>query len=325
MSSINSRRRVLQFGIAGLGAGLLSSCDGASDASSKLGEEDLQARWLAALTTAIGVPIHFAATNPDALSLVKRMVLTRGNVLHPELKEALLETVAANADLSLLPSGLYPKLQLEVESNQVVHATDGAITTCSEIASVPPSIKTNGEWIPASKFKVASASNANSFGGEGKLNVPDDFHIPTTLATKSNVKHYGLSLVPNRDIFEFRSPVSQVMVTYRYKRDYINDFVVQPNGGGGVFVETHLFPHLHVPVDTSDSGYMIIGKRHSSDEFEFTAFEIPYGFGLYTPGGTIHGDSYLLGDFAMSLGLATSDTVTIFKRGEIQRDVITRA
>ena len=45
-------------------------------------------------------------------------------------------------------------------------------------------------------------------------------------------------------------------------------------------------------------------------------------FGLYTPGGTIHGDSYLIGDFAMSLGLTTSDTVTIFKGGEIQRDVL---
>lgn len=165
-------------------------------------------------------------------------------------------------------------------------------------------------------IEVIHGDSANSFGSMGALLVPDGFRIPTVTATKKNVKHYGLQLIGNKEIFATSSDQFQiVMMRYDYTEDYKKEFLMQKYGGGGIFVETHNFPHIHVPLSEACGGYIVIGKQVAGRKFHFTAFRIPYGYALYTPSYTIHGDGTLVGEYALTVAdsaMASADTVLIY-------------
>ena len=170
-------------------------------------------------------------------------------------------------------------------------------------------------------IEVVHGGSANSFGSMGALLVPDDFHIPTVTATRENVRHYGLQLIEDKEVFAVTSaryPI--VMMRYDYGQEYKKDFLMQKYGGGGIFVETHDFPHIHVPVSESCGGYIVIGKQISPGEFHFTAFRIPYGHALYTPSGTIHGDGTLVGEYALTVAdsaFVPADTVLMYNENTL--------
>lgn len=167
-----------------------------------------------------------------------------------------------------------------------------------------------------SDVEVVHGGSANTFGGVGALLVPDGFHIPTVLATPENVAHYGLQLLKNHQQFAISSPQHPIiMMRYDYSKDYKQEFLMKEYGGGGIFVETHNFPHIHIPVSPSCGGYIVIGKAVEAHQYHFTAFQIPYGFALYTPANTIHGDGTLVGEYALTVAdsaMVTADTVLMY-------------
>jgi hypothetical protein len=186
-----------------------------------------------------------------------------------------------------------------------------------------PHAAVNADWYNTQQaletgVRVVHGGSANTFGGMGALLVPDGFKIPTVTATAENVRHYGLKLIRNGEIFAVVSERFQiVMMRYDYTKDYKKDFLMRCYGGGGIFVETHDFPHVHVPLSESCGGYIVIGKRISDGDYHFTAFEIPYGYALYTPSNTIHGDGTLVGEYALTVGdstLVTADTVLMYNK-----------
>lgn len=197
----------------------------------------------------------------------------------------------------------------------------------------PPLVSVPATWLTSQQalekgIKVEYGGSANVFGGMGALLVPDGFEIPTVLASTENVKHYGLQLIENKTDFAVTSAKYQLaLIQYDYTKDYKKDFLMQKQGGGGIFVETHDFPHIHIPTSENCGGYIVIGKRASAAEFHFTAFQIPYGYALYTPANTIHGDGTLVGVYALALSssmLATADTVLIYNEHtfEMARGVV---
>jgi len=186
-----------------------------------------------------------------------------------------------------------------------------------------PHVKVKARWYTTQEalekgIEVVSGSSANSFGSLGALLVPDGFKIPTVMATAENVKHYDLQLIANGDDFAISSDQFQIaMMKYDYTKDYKKDFLMQKYGGGGVFVETHNFPHIHIPLHEDCGGYIVIGKQVSANLFNFTAFQIPYGFALYTPSYTIHGDGTLVGEYGLTVAdsaMASADTVLIYNK-----------
>jgi hypothetical protein len=186
---------------------------------------------------------------------------------------------------------------------------------------VPDMITVKATWYTATEalknnIKVVAGSSGNVFGSMGALLVPDHFEIPTVTATKENVRHYGLELIENGKELTVRSEQCDiVLMKYDYTSIYKKDFLMQQHGGGGIFVETHVFPHIHIPLSKSCGGYIVIGKKLSETEFNFTAFRIPYGFALYTPSNTIHGDGTLVGEFGLTVAdpsMITADTVLVY-------------
>lgn len=186
-----------------------------------------------------------------------------------------------------------------------------------------PHVEVKAKWYTTQQalekgIEVVYGGSANTFGSLGALLVPDGFKIPTVTATIENVKHYGLQLIENGDNFAISSDEFQIaMMKYDYTKDYKKDFLMQKYGGGGVFVETHNFPHIHIPLNKACGGYIVIGKQVSAKVFHFTAFRIPYGYALYTPSYTIHGDGTLVGEYGLTVAdaaMASADTVLIYNK-----------
>lgn len=197
----------------------------------------------------------------------------------------------------------------------------------------PPMVTVKATWYDSTQalkenIRVIAGGSANVFGSMGALLVPDDFEIPTVMANPDNVKHYGLTLVENGEPLIVRSEqVDIVMMKYDYTAIYKKDFLMQEHGGGGVFVETHAFPHIHIPLSENCGGFIVIGKRLSAGKFNFTAFQIPYGYALYTPANTIHGDGTLVGEYGLALAdsnMIAADTVLIYNEHtrEMARHVV---
>lgn len=186
-----------------------------------------------------------------------------------------------------------------------------------------PFISVTADWLDTQQaleqgVEVVHDSSANSFGGMGALLLPDSFKIPTVLATAENVKHYGLTLIETNSEFTISSPQFEMaMMRYDYGKDYKKDFLMQAQGGGGIFVETHNFPHIHIPLAKECGGYIVIGKTVAERKYHFTAFQIPYGYALYTPSNTIHGDGTLVGEYALTVSdgaFCPADTVLMYNK-----------
>lgn len=187
----------------------------------------------------------------------------------------------------------------------------------------PPLVAVDARWYSAQQalaanIAVVSGSSANTFGALGALLVPPGFVIPTVTATPENVRYYGLQLIEAGGEFSVetaRYPVA--LMVYDYSPRYKRDFLMKKHGGGGIFVETHDFPHIHIPTSRDCGGYIVIGKALATQRFAFTAYRIPYGYALYTPSGTIHGDGTLVGEYALTVAdpaLTPADTVLVYDR-----------
>lgn len=191
----------------------------------------------------------------------------------------------------------------------------------------PPMAAVRANWYTAQQaletgIKVVSGSDANTFGGMGTLLVPTGFKIPTVAATQENVRYYGLQLIDTGSDFSVASDKCPIaLMQYDYTKDYKKEFLMKKHGGGGIFVETHDFPHIHIPTSERCGGYIVIGKQVATDEFHFSAFSIPYGTALYTPSNTIHGDGTLVGEYALTVAdpaLITADTVLMYDRDTLE-------
>lgn len=253
-------------------------------------------------------PIYFKRTKLSD-KIVESVALTRYAIKDnkPDKHDVAMSTDAGMAFVTKGSSNW----RLDVTANQ-------GIKPCAEH---PEMVTVKATWYTAQQakehgIKVVSGSSGNVFGGMGALLVPDGFSIPTTLATKENVKYYGLQLIENNhELTITTAEYDIVMMKYDYKSNYKDGFLMQAHGGGGIFVETHNFPHVHIPTTKECGGYIVIGKQIAEDKFNFTAFQIPYGYALYTPAYTIHGDGTLVGEYGLTVAdpnMASADTVLIY-------------
>jgi hypothetical protein len=95
------------------------------------------------------------------------------------------------------------------------------------------------------------------------------------------------------------------LVEYDFAKTYIEDYVMRPDGGGGLFVETHNFPHVFIPMSADCQGSLLLGKEESyglgQAMYTFIGLTIPYGFALVIDNNVIHGDSFFKAKYAVSL------------------------
>merc|ERR1711964_827018 len=196
----------------------------------------------------------------------------------------------------------------------------------------PDSTIVAGKWADQkSKDNVKADSGANILGDNEVYCIKaDKIVIPSVMATDANLAYYNAKLIKQNEGFRFEFPSEKshercrnksctcntkgnsyratdhlkrgfplfnMEVGKHYPEKYLKK--VGKGYGGGCYLEYHDLPHFHMPRDASAGGNLILGKfvdkTDHSKGVEVTAFQIPFGYGIYTPPAAIHCDAFLNG------------------------------
>lgn len=270
------------------------------------------------MTMVQGRRVHFDLTEASR-EIFESIIISRFSV--SDKNDEVLQT---ESGLTFVTRGK-TNWKLMLSETEVLIPSSNHVTEEGDYSEKPDMVAVKAAWHSPKNFRKArinikAGGNANVFNGLGAILVPDDFRIPIVKASKDNVRHYGLTLIENQHVLELRSDeFDLILAKYRYGKNYKQDFLTKIEGGGGFFVETHNFPHIHVPLTPDCGGYIIIGKKLSQDSFNFTAFIIPYGYGLHTPANTIHGDGTIVGEYAITVATASAEADTVLFYNEHTR------
>ncbi|MFT5503082.1 MAG: hypothetical protein ACI845_001259 [Gammaproteobacteria bacterium] len=270
------------------------------------------------MTEVLGRTIHFDLTE-ESREIFESIIISRFSI-----RDRNDEVLRTDDGLTFVKRGTtYWKLMLS--ETEVLKPSSCSLKEECDYSVKPDMIAVEAAWYSPEKIRttginIKAGGNSNIFNDFGAILVPDDFRIPIVKASQENVRHYGLSLIKNQHTFELLSDqYDLILAKYHYQKNYRQDFLVKVEGGGGYFVESHNFPHIHIPLSPDCGGYIIVGKKLSEQNFNFTAFIIPYGFGLYTPANTIHGDGTIVGEHAISVATASADADTVLFYNEHSR------
>ena len=274
------------------------------------------------MTLIQGRPVHFDLTE-EAREIFESIIISRYSLRNN--KDEVLRT---HDGLAYVRKGT-TSWKVELAETKVLVPSTSKATKEGIHSGKPEMVLVEATWfsprnVRKARIKINAAENANVFLDFGAILVPDNFRIPIVEANEANVQHYGLTLIKNHQTVDFLSDEFDLIVAkYHYAKNYKQDFLTEAKGGGGYFVEMHNFPHIHVPLSPDCAGYVIIGKKLSANQFSFTAFRIPYGYALYTPANTIHGDGTIVGEYAIAVATASAEADTVLFYNEHTRAMAT--
>ncbi|WP_115704848.1 hypothetical protein [Legionella sainthelensi] len=196
----------------------------------------------------------------------------------------------------------------------------------------PQELTIKATWKNKKQEQGVSGRDASVFGGLGVLTIPSDvkvMNIPkmNALAVPSAfLAKYGAELIPLEKSFTLDAVTDEsldnlYLVEYQWDANYIQDYVMHQRGGGGLFVETHPFPHVFTPLSPECSGALILGVERENGSFDFAAFEIPFGYTMKIGSDVIHGDSFFVGPYAIALTETELADSVLLKQDTPTRDI----
>lgn len=191
-------------------------------------------------------------------------------------------------------------------------------TSTMDVAELPQPIRPpcsylTGEWQSQVDLTI---KDANILGGNGRYLLPENEEALTINIAETTAEHlayYGCHLVAVGDAVSFDSTGNLPLTITSVGATYPQDYLLNPELGGGAYLEVHDRPHFHMPMDASCGGFLIIGKRNDKSKDEVSAFKIPYGFGVHMAPWVIHSDAYLVGRY-MVIYSATPEFSTVIVR-----------
>tara|TARA_R110002110_G_scaffold415856_1_gene658394 strand:+ start:37621 stop:38511 length:891 start_codon:yes stop_codon:yes gene_type:complete len=158
----------------------------------------------------------------------------------------------------------------------------------------PPYITFHGSWINNDNN---SYNPASILGSIGELIVNESsLEIPSVKATNENLAFYGAKLLKIGDKIKFDSPSDLPLTQVDIGPNYVKNYILQEDLGGGVYLEYHNTPHYHFPVNQQSRGHLILAKCEK-EEYKISAFKIPWGHAVYTPPDIMHNDAFLIGQY----------------------------
>lgn len=169
----------------------------------------------------------------------------------------------------------------------------------------------SGEWIKESTINCNQKRNI--LGNDGIfVSNTDSIILKKQLATTSNLKYYGAKLLKINDNLSFETNDILPVATVDVGEDYIKDYIMDEQLGGGVYLEYHNNPHFHMPLNNDSRGCLILGKKED-DNYTLSAFQIPHGYGIYTPPWGIHNDCFLIGEYLVVYSVSEDYSTVIIK------------
>jgi hypothetical protein len=208
-----------------------------------------------------------------------------------------------------------PDISYRIDSEQLTPVADTAISPPPSPGNQtpPPHVRLAGVW---NATENVDSANANIFGGLGTLTIARSaFHIPAAPSTDSALAFYRARLLRHGDIVAFEASHNMPVTVTDYGSEYANGFLHVDGLGSGSFIEYHAPPHLHMPLDPSASGHMVLG-RSEGDDYLLSAFRIPYGTALYTSANVLHADPYLVGRYLVIYSPTDEYSTVVFRSGD---------
>jgi len=177
-------------------------------------------------------------------------------------------------------------------------------------ATPPPHVRLRGIW---NATEDVDSSNANIFGGLGTLTISrSDFVIPEAPSTASALAFYGARAYAHGDIVEFEVSQNMPVTVTSFGPEYASGFLHVEGLGSGSFIEHHVPPHLHMPLEPSAGDYLLLG-RSDGEDYQLSAFRIPYGTAIYTPANVLHADPYLVGRYLVVYAATEHYSTVVFR------------
>jgi hypothetical protein len=175
---------------------------------------------------------------------------------------------------------------------------DANITEYNSYSSIPDYFEFDGEWLSNVNINYNTIINSPNILGEMvKFEIDlDAFQIPIQEATENNLQYYGCRLYKINDVIKFETEDTLPLCIINVGKNYIKDYILQEQFGGGVYLEYHKNPHFHMPINDSASGGIVLAKKNG-DTYHISCFKIPFGFATYIPPFVIHNDCFLIGDY----------------------------
>jgi hypothetical protein len=163
----------------------------------------------------------------------------------------------------------------------------------------------NNENINENNEKNEKISDNNILGKNGILRCSKKtYELQAVVANRDNLAHYNCELLTDEDIFTLQTNEKMPFMEMNIGENYINDYIMNRNLGGGIYLEYHSLPHIHFNPYPTNDGYLIIGHLIDSNLFELTAFKIPYNTGIYMPPSIVHNDCFLIGNYNVMYDIA---------------------
>lgn len=191
-----------------------------------------------------------------------------------------------------------------------------------------PQTTVRASWYNAQEKAVLDLSkDVNVFGAVGTFEIQENRKsleftpLDASRVHPSFLASYGAQISSvHSDILYSDSEAVLYVTEYEFHEDYMSNYVLHAQRGGGLFIETHPFPHHLAPLDPSCSGFVILGKKSSPDKYSFAAFNVPFGYVLKIDANAIHSDSFVTGPHAISLTTDYEADVVLMRRkdGSIQ-------
>lgn len=233
-----------------------------------------------------------------------------------DLKKLIVKRIGNLPDSSMITT----KISGVINPHQTILVVDDELKEISApipkmnipVLEKPKSVIIKGEWC---EHKCEDIDDSNILGIScGLFTKEKKIKIPTEDSTLSLLSYYGCKLVKHFDIISFDTPKPIPQCYVEIGKKYVEGYIYGKEKG--VYLEWHNTPHFHMPLNKEAGGYLVIGKKTKENEFELTAFNIPYGYGVYMPPYTIHNDLFLTGKYLVCY--TTTDhysTVVIKEKG----------
>ncbi len=212
--------------------------------------------------------------------------------------------------LSVIQS-VNPSEPYMITKDGFIKSRDYKSTSSIAEAITPNHVQVSGDWTGnASPHSL----NANILGRIDTIYVDtDELTIPGCLATRERLAYYGAQLVKLGEtvIFEANGPLP--VTTMSIGANYADDYLMSQAFGGGFYLEYHDRPHFHMPLNDDAKGYLVLGKLVGEKVYHLTAFAIPFGYAVHTPGGIIHDDGLLVGDYLVIYSVTNDFKTAVVK------------
>jgi hypothetical protein len=212
------------------------------------------------------------------------------------------------------------------EEKDVSGGASGERETMNENISTESDDKTENNSIDIENIVKYTTANENEpvenniLGENGVMYCSSNiYELQAVMANKENLAHYNCELITMDDIFTLNTNQKMHYMEMEIGKNYVKDYIMNPDLGGGVYLEYHSLPHFHFNPYPTNGGYIILGHLVSRNTFELTAFQIPYNTGIYIPPSVIHNDCFLTGNYFVMYDIAPIYSTVLLKQRKTKK------